>query len=304
MKGAFLMINPYEPQVKPNTTSILISPMEHPMVMGDMRFAHYHNTYELYYIYEGCRSIFVRDAVYTLRTGNLIFINKNIIHRTLQVDGHVHKRIMIEFTQDVISTFTRAFGGDEILELIHEDYHIIRLNEEQQQRTEAHFTHMIAEDKNKRLGYQNSLYLKLMDFLIELQRYPASLAPSKGHTNLPSQVLRKDTPMYSKVMEIIKYINIHYMEPLKIESLANKHYISPNYLSKIFREVTGFTYTSYVNQVRIREGERLLLETGMNVTQIADYVGYQNITHFGRVFKDITGYSPLNYRKIYKEDKQ
>ena len=77
-------------------------------------------------------------------------------------------------------------------------------------------------------------------------------------------------------------------------------FISQYYLSRSFKQVTGFTFIEYLNSVRIREAQRLLRETEKQVIQIAHMVGFNNISHFGRIFKAITKYTPLQYRKIYQ----
>lgn len=55
-----------------------------------------------------------------------------------------------------------------------------------------------------------------------------------------------------------------------------------------------------MNNVRIKEARALLINTAFKVAKIAENVGFDNMTHFGRVFKEITGLSPLKYRQTYK----
>ncbi|MEC0168226.1 helix-turn-helix domain-containing protein [Paenibacillus graminis] len=56
--------------------------------------------------------------------------------------------------------------------------------------------------------------------------------------------------------------------------------------------------------VRIKEARTLLVGTGLKVSQIAEKIGFDNMTHFGRVFKEITGLSPLKYRQTYRHIEQ
>lgn len=80
--------------------------------------------------------------------------------------------------------------------------------------------------------------------------------------------------------------------------IAEHFYISPHYLSRVFKEVTGLPLTEFVNMTRIREAQRLLRQTDAKIIDIAEQVGYGNLSHFGRVFKQQTGLSPLQYRKM------
>jgi YesN/AraC family two-component response regulator len=73
--------------------------------------------------------------------------------------------------------------------------------------------------------------------------------------------------------------------------------VSPYYLSRFFKEATGFTFVEYLNSVRIKEAKRLLERSSMKVKLISRKVGFGSVTHFGRVFKLVTGHTPLYYRK-------
>jgi len=103
--------------------------------------------------------------------------------------------------------------------------------------------------------------------------------------------------MHDRISEIVRYINQHYMEEISLPRLAEKFYVSLYYLSRFFKEATGFTFVEYVNSVRIAEAKKLLEQSSMKVNSIAKRVGFGSVTHFGRVFKSVTGHAPLYYRK-------
>ena len=138
------------------------------------------------------------------------------------------------------------------------------------------------------------LYLKtlLVQLLINSVRHLAN-------NNADSQEYTGN--VYNKVTEIIHYINEHYDDDsISLESISDTFYISPYYLSRIFKNVTGFTYTEYLNHVRIQKAQRMLKESNLKVIDIAGKVGFNSLTHFGRVFKNNTRYTPSAYRKIHK----
>jgi AraC-like DNA-binding protein len=88
------------------------------------------------------------------------------------------------------------------------------------------------------------------------------------------------------------------LNPITLDDISKEFFISKSYFSKAFKSVTGFTFTEHLNNIRVREARLLLRGTNSNVSEIAFKVGFESITHFGRVFKSIAGYSPLKYRNL------
>ena len=92
--------------------------------------------------------------------------------------------------------------------------------------------------------------------------------------------------MHRKVSAIVNYINENYEKDyLTLSYLSEHFYISPSYLSRVFRKATGFTFIEYLNSVRIREALRLLRETNFKIIEVGVQSGFKSISHFGRVFK-------------------
>lgn len=102
------------------------------------------------------------------------------------------------------------------------------------------------------------------------------------------------------VTQIQQYILNHYREPIRIELLAKLVDRTPNYVTTIFREVTGQTPIDYLHQVRIASARELILNTHMTIGQIAELMGFCDQSYFNRVYKKITGYPPSSHLKEKK----
>ncbi|NLK76078.1 MAG: helix-turn-helix domain-containing protein [Clostridiales bacterium] len=96
---------------------------------------------------------------------------------------------------------------------------------------------------------------------------------------------------------IDKYINEHYKEDFLFEDLADNIGISYSYMRKIVKNETGKSLIDLLNQLRIEEAKRLLVDTDDNILDIALSVGYRNTQSFNRYFKKYLGISPNQYRK-------
>ncbi len=92
------------------------------------------------------------------------------------------------------------------------------------------------------------------------------------------------------------FIQENYHRDLALENVAERVGVSAGYLSRLFRQVRGETFKSYLTHVRLQEAKRLLTETGRRVYEIADRVGYNDQHYFSEVFRKHTGLSPLEYR--------
>ena len=113
----------------------------------------------------------------------------------------------------------------------------------------------------------------------------------------PYQTLAEINNTQKVMFEILGYINNNYSEDLTLEAISEKFFLSTFYFSRTFREVTGFHFTEYVNNVRIKEAKKLLLNSSLSVNEISGSVGFHSSTHFGRVFRQIEGCSPSAYKK-------
>lgn len=255
---------------------------------------HYHNGYEIYYLVKGERNYFIKDRTSFVKKGDVVLINKNVLHKTLDTGKPAHERVLIEFNEEFIKDMLSKIDDIKIYTCF-KNYkrNVYSLDIEEQTWLENTLFNMLQEKKYKRKGYLTYIKIKLIEILIFLNRKVKESSPSSPDFS---------DPLQQKISEIATYINNNHQDGITLKLLARKFGLSPSYLSKSFKKVTGFNFVEYKNNVRVKEARRLLQETDLNVTKIAGIVGYNNITHLGRIFKDITGYSPLKYRKLHREE--
>lgn len=98
-----------------------------------------------------------------------------------------------------------------------------------------------------------------------------------------------------------QYIEQHLAEDLSLDAVSSKVFISPKYLSKLFKEELGVTYTDYVTTRRMEQAKALIENNNMTVEQIASTVGYGTAAYFIKRFKEMYGCTPGNYLRTVKE---
>lgn len=110
-----------------------------------------------------------------------------------------------------------------------------------------------------------------------------------------------DQPLYQKyVLPVIKEIETNYSQPLTVTGLCSQVYVTPQYLSRLFKRFLGSSVYTYLMNYRIQKAKELLMNRPeTEIQHIAHQVGFQDASHFISVFRTATGYTPLEFRKLH-----
>lgn len=110
--------------------------------------------------------------------------------------------------------------------------------------------------------------------------------------------LKEYSPAVQKVMN---YVNLNVAEPLTLKSLADMCFISPSYLSALFKQETGSTLIDYINTQRVNRAAQLLVQNNHTIAAVAEEVGILDVNYFTKIFKKTLGVTPTRYRREHKE---
>jgi two-component system, response regulator YesN len=98
------------------------------------------------------------------------------------------------------------------------------------------------------------------------------------------------------IAKSITYMHENLNEQISIKEVANHVHLSPNYYSTFFKEEMKITFSEYLTKMRHRKGKELLLTTNIDINIIADEIGYQTSSYFIRVFRELEGMTPKQFR--------
>lgn len=255
----------------------------------DMEIFHFHDYYEIYYLVSGQRDYFIDNRTYHVEPGNIVLINKGVIHRTIgNSDAQGYERALFYYEKHFEEEINQRFPNVDLFSIFNLDLHVFTLPRENQKFIENQIVKIASECHNKPELYQEYIEVLFIELLMYLKRcINDSLTAVPQTTNLK----------LAKISDIIAFINNNYMHRLTLSLITEKFYISTSCFTKTFKDATGFTFVQYLNNLRIKHAQYMLRGTDLTVSDIAERVGYESATHFGRVFKKITGVSPLTYRK-------
>ena len=115
----------------------------------------------------------------------------------------------------------------------------------------------------------------------------------------PQGSVEKQT-VKNRMAIFLHYIETHYTAPLSLEALAKSAHVSKSECLRCFKESLQIAPYQYVMEYRLSKAAELLRSTDMPVGSIAVQVGFQQLSHFGKYFREKTGMSPREYRKAQK----
>lgn len=175
-----------------------------------------------------------------------------------------------------------------------------------QLREEGNRAHVIILTAYSDFSYaQAALKLGAVDFLLkpfqdgELEEAVTRLKSRVGPSGPQAPGLELPEEGKSKyVMEALRYIAGHYNDPdISVSSVARDLGISEGHLSHVFKKETSRTLGSYLTDYRIHMAMELLRDCRNKVYEVAEQVGYRDITYFSSTFKRLVGLSPSEYQK-------
>lgn len=241
--------------------------------------AHFHDTYEIYYLLSGSRRHLVKNELFDVYPGDFVLIPSMTVHRTLNVphdqDSKYHSRYLLSPSREMIP---------DIFLFLFDQYHY-RIPEEQQAAVMECFSDIARNCKNQDIYSDYANQANLVKLLTILARTQSSCA---GTTDLSES---------DKTMrQAAAYIKEHCDQPLTLLSVATEFGFSREYFSTLFKSSTGFGFSDYLNQMRISKASTLLLSTSLSIGEISSQCGFNDGNYFTNVFKRNLGITPSQFR--------
>ncbi len=141
-----------------------------------------------------------------------------------------------------------------------------------------------------------SNYLSVLDMLENLQTLTIRQCTASGNDKL-------DEVDNAVVKQILSYINNNFYKAVSVQQLSEKFFISPNYISFLFKKAVGENFKNYLSKLRITHACNLLENSKYSVEEVGEKVGYNDYFYFIRIFKSMKGISPSKYRDEHRKDR-
>jgi len=247
---------------------------------------HVHPECELTLILESSGIRYVGNNVSDYEPGDLVLLGSDLPHCWKNTGKHKSaKSVVIQWSNEVLHDLPIF---DQIHELLTKAKRGLSIGNPSSEIKEKMFG--LVEKKGLK---QYVLLIELLELIIDEAGYKMLAGPSYANDYKLSSTTRLDT--------VQSYIRDHYKEKIKLEDVAAELNMSEQSFSRFFSKLMKKPFFVFLNEYRVNRASRLIFETDLHMSQIAYKCGYESLPFFYKQFKKFKGYTPLEFRRLYKE---
>jgi len=253
---------------------------------------HYHDFHKIILFLKGNVHYMVEGKTYELAPYDIVFVNRNDIHKPVIDSSVLYERIIVYISPGFIDayrtdTYDLSYCFHKAKEEQSNVLRILPLSKSVLLRTAKELEHSFTDT-----AYANTLYRQVLflEFMIQLNR----AALSNHLEYIDSAVCNQ------KVVDILRYINLHLTSDLTIEHIAQEFYLSRYHMMRIFKEETGYTIGKYITYKRLSMARELIAE-GVPLTSVCFDCGFKDYSTFSRAYKKLYGKSPNSGRSTLEK---
>lgn len=253
---------------------------------------HWHYATEIIYVIKGTLVIYINSVKYEIHEGQIEIINVDEVHRLYSNDSdnkvlvfHVDPYFFEKYYTDIENMFFYTKSSTQ---------HSQSSSEYDELRT--YLSRILCEVVQKQEDYDEEIVSILVNLLYHLINNFNYLIYEK-------EELKEDVNLFQRYHSIYKYISNNYNANITLQDIADKAFLSPQYLSHEIKYATGYSFTDLINLTRVEESIKLLLGSDKTISEISEEVGFSHTRYLNKNFKLQYKITPLQFRKKFKVDK-
>lgn len=244
---------------------------------------HHHDFFEISIILQGESLYLIDNEWQTVRSGDILLFNPGVDHAEKQLLNTYSHQLHIGIRNFKLHGLAQNHFPTTQSLLSMQDSQLKIFDKAWQ---------LIEEFNQQQTNFNLMGKALVMEMMILILR----ILEKKERLSDETQASQNDR-MHQVVQLIMTYMENNYAKDISIEQLATLYYVSPTYLSKIFKDLTGFSPINYLIQIRLKKAHELLTTDDLTVKEVAKAVGYEDAYHFSKSFKKHFGTSPSLVKK-------
>lgn len=246
---------------------------------------HWHEDLQFIYVLDGIIEVRTLDDALQIQAGEAIFINKDVVHFVGEIKNCHYNSFLFPayflafYAGSPAKDFVDSVIMNERLPFVH-----FTPDSGWQKEITTLLQQLVQLEKNKTDFYVYEVLVRLSSLWLTMRK----------NITLPQE--QKGSVVHLRMQKILRFMEEHFSEDITLSDLSASANISKSECSRCFRMSMGTTPYKYLTEYRLSKAAQLLAKTNEPVGNIAAAVGFHQISHFGKCFKEKTGYSPKAYR--------
>lgn len=253
--------------------------------------AHWHTAVETIMPISNIYTVVIGKTTYLLHEGDILIIPPGELHELIAPNDGTRQILLFDY-----SLINGLKGISNIFTVLNQPRLITSRNEPEINAELVKIFHEITNEYNSNKSLKEaaiySLIIKM--FVILGRKYM-----NTEHI-FPDVKLNKQKEYIEKFNLIFDYINENFMEEISLDTIADVAGFSKFHFSRLFKQFTDMSFYDYLNQRRVKEAERLLLNPNLSITEVAMRSGFSSISTFNRVFKTFKQCTPTEFKNLYQ----
>jgi len=253
---------------------------------------HYHPELELTLILESSGKRFIGDSIESFGPGDLVLVGENTPHfwcnDSPASEDSSSLAIVVQFSKDFLGDcFFKLTGAEHIDNLINNSSRGACLKSSS---TKALITKKILNILKVETFEKTLLLLEILNIFAKSEICYLSSLGFRPYLNETD---------YTRMNKVYNYVYSNISNSFDVSEIADLLNMSVSAFSHYFKKRTQKTFTQFINETRIGNAKRLLMETDKSIAEIAYESGYNSLSNFNKQFCALVKYSPKNFRKNY-----
>ena len=257
---------------------------------------HWHDELQISIVTKGSVEFIVGEKSYVLKNGQAIFINTQRIHMAKSVGDEDCIYHSINFDARLLKMFPGSIIEQKYIEpvLTADNLNSIEFygNSQWERDILGHIGDIINADVIKQKGYELKIYISLLNFWLLLVENENDIFSKKTE---PKPINEQ------RIKDVLSFIHNNYGKKITLQDIADSVFVSKGECCRFFKKSLKMSPYDYLINYRINESMKLLKSSSNSILDIAENVGFNNVSHYIQIFKKKTGLTPHEYRNSKDE---
>lgn len=252
---------------------------------------HWHTAVEIIMPISNIYTIVIGKTTYILQEGDILVIPPGELHELIAPKEGLRRILLFDY-----SLISSLKGITNIFTVLNQPRLITSRNSKD---TNAELVKIYDEITNEYNSNNTLREAAVYSLIIKMFVVLGRKYMNTEHI-FPDVKLNKQKEYIEKFNLIFDYINENYMEEITLDTIADVAGFSKFHFSRLFKQFTDMSFYDYLNQRRVKEAEKLLLNPNLSITEVAMRSGFSSISTFNRVFKNFKECTPTEFKNLYQ----